>query len=282
MTTISSCRTVLAFAVFLLFMAAGQCVFAAEEKKPSGQKIMVMGLLPSISPASLFNRYSPLVEYVNKNMKSNVVLETAPDSDEYLRRTNNRMYDLILTAPHFVVLALDSGKYELVAAPTRSLSAKLVVVKDSKVSAVSQLAGKVVATPDANALITKAGVKFLEENGLTGAQQPIYMALPTHDAAYHEVLSGQADAALISADIFDKAVKEGQSLKSIGSSGNLPGVGIMVARDLPQEFKDGLKKLLLDMKKSSAGKSVLKKVSHPGYKIAQPEEYYPMRIYLAE
>ena len=256
--------------------------YAVEESSTEPERPLVMGLLPSISPVSLFKRFSPLVDYINSGLKSNIVLETAPNFGEFQKRTGARMYDILLTAPHFVIPALDSGSYELIATPSNKLTAMVVVSKKSKIKSIADLAGKVVATPEAEALVTKAGVKLLENQGLTGGQQPVYMALPTHNAAYQSVLGKEADAAIISVNVMNKAIKEGAKLRSIGESEQLPGVGILVAADLPQEFKTNLQNFLLAIDKKPDGRKVLGLVDHPGYSKVTAAEYQPMRVYLTE
>ena len=256
--------------------------YAVAEGSTEPERPLVMGLLPSISPVSLFKRFSPLVDYINSSLKSNIVLETAPNFGEFQKRTGARMYDILLTAPHFVIPALDSGSYELIATPSNKLTAMVVVSKKSKIKSIADLAGKVVATPEAEALVTKAGVKLLENQGLTGGQQPVYMALPTHNAAYQSVLGKEADAAIISVNVMNKAIKEGAKLRSIGESEQLPGVGILVAADLPQEFKTNLQNFLLAIDKKPDGRKVLGLVDHPGYSKVTAAEYQPMRVYLTE
>jgi len=122
----------------------------------------------------------------------------------------------------------------------------------------------------------------LENQGLTGGQQPVYMALPTHNAAYQSVLGKEADAAIISVNVMNKAIKEGAKLRSIGESEQLPGVGILVAADLPQEFKTNLQNFLLAIDKKPDGRKVLGLVDHPGYSKVTAAEYQPMRVYLTE
>lgn len=255
---------------------------AADVTQVTRENTLVMGVLPFVSTVTLFKRFSPLVDHINAELKTKVVLETAPSFDEFLNRTNNRMYDLILTAPHFVVHALDSGKYKLIAMPTNYLTAQVVVSKTSDISSLDQLAGKVVATPSPKALITKAGTKFLEKAGLVDSWQPVYMAFRTHNAAYHEVLSGKADAAIMSINVLSKALKEGKPLKSIAVSPGLPGVGIMVAKDLPNDLSTSVQKLLVDLKKHTKGQAVLKQVAYPGFKLAQPSDYHSMRDFISK
>ncbi len=271
-----------ALVVAVLSVPATVARVHAEEPAQQTERPLVLGLLPSISPVSLFKRFSPLVDYINSNLKSNIILETAPNFEEFQKRTSARMYDILLTAPHFVIPALDSGTYELIATPNNKLTAQIVVLKKSKIKTVGDLAGKVVATPEVEALVTKAGVKLLESKGLTGDKQPVYMALPTHNAAYQSVLGKEADAAIISVNVANKANREGADFRIIAESEELPGVGILVAKDLPQEFKNNLQNFLLAMDKKPDGKKILVQIDHPGYSKVTPEAYQPMRIYLAE
>ncbi len=249
----------------------------AEDAHP-----LVMGILPAANPASQFARYAPLVDYINSNLKVTVVLESTVDAAEFRKRTGGRMYDIVLTAPHFVVPALESGAYELIAAPSNKMTAKVVVNKKSSAKKLADLAGKVIATPEVDGLIARAGVKLIEINGLTGNQQPVYMAMADMNAELQALAASEADAAIVSLSRMTKAEQDAADLRTLAESAELPIYGILVATDLPQQFKLDLQNLLLNMDKKPDGKRVLTQINFPGYGKATAAEYLPMRVYLTD
>ncbi len=78
----------------------GAATRAAEEAR------LVLGLLPILSPERLMRRFGPLADYLSGALGVPVVLETAPDYRQFVKRTaGERRYDLLFTAPHFYYLA---------------------------------------------------------------------------------------------------------------------------------------------------------------------------------
>ena len=145
--------------------------FASHEEKP-----LIFGFLPSRSPVTLIKHYSPLRDYLVKHLHHDVVLETAADYPTFLQYTKNRKYDFVLTAPHFALLASDSGKYTAALTYTKALMADILVPANSPITQLQQLAGKRIATPPESAIISMAGAHLLEQHGLTDTRAPLYVA----------------------------------------------------------------------------------------------------------
>jgi phosphonate transport system substrate-binding protein len=240
-------------------------------RQPSGA--LVLGVLPSISPVALFRRFSPLRDYLSKSLGREVVLDTAPDFNEFARRTAVRRYDIVLTAPHFVAPALASGSYRPQVTPTEPLAAVVVVAANGPLISVDDLAGRVVATPPAEALVTMVGRQVLVRRGLVAQRAPTYWEYRTHNAAYQAVIGGEAAAAIISANILNKALGEGAALRTLDRSDDLPGVGILTASDLPEDLQQQIGATFLGMSQTDDGRKVLEQINHPGYRVVRSEEY---------
>ncbi len=241
---------------------------------------LVFGLLPSESVATKFRRYAPLRDYLQQRLGRTVLLETARDFREFRRRTLAGRYDFLETAPHFVPEAIDSGHYAVLTTLVNPLTAEIVVREDAPYRAPADLAGATVATPSPSAVITRLGRETLEAAGLTQAKAPRYVTFRTHNAAYAAVLGHAADAAVISVNVFNKARRQGQPLRSIGHSRPIPNMSILVARRMPHPLVDRLRAELVGMRAEPAGRRVLKAMAYPGYREARAEEFESLRPYL--
>lgn len=243
---------------------------------------LIFGLLPSESAVAKFKRYAPLRDYLSERLGRQVVLETARDFPEFMRRTAQRRYDLLETAPHFVLPALDSGKYEVRTTLLIPLSAQLVVREASPIKTVSELAGQTVATPPPQAVITRAGEHYLAHHGLAGPRAPVYVRYPTHNAAYESVIGGQASAALISVNILNKAVSKGATLRVLAKTEDFPNMALLVARDLPGSVRDEIERAFLGIQDTPQGREILKHMAYAGYRRARPVEFETVRKYMGE
>jgi len=249
---------------------------SASANKAAEKKQYVIGLLPFMSPIALFKRFSPLRAYLNEDTNSEFVLESAKNFTQHITQINNRKYDFVLTAPHFVIPAVESKKYKVIASYTKPLSAVIVVHKNSKYKHISDLDGQLIATPPPKAIITIIGIKLFEDNKFD-LSKVNYRNFSSHNAAYHAVLGGEVKAAVIAIFVYDGAIKKGAPLKIISKSYNFPAVGILAANDLPNEIIEDFQKSLIKMTSNKKGVKILKKMAFPGYKSATLKDYESLR-----
>ena len=238
-----------------------------------------MGVFPIVSGVALFKRFAPLKDYLANELGRELVLETARDFPTFVQRTAERRYDIVITAPHFSLLAADSGDYRIVARSKRDLVSLIVVAKTSAITDLSQLAGQVIATPPASALVTRYGKDYLAGKGLKGDKAPEYRAYKSHNAAYEAVLVKHAAAALVSNNAVNKALDKGVPLRVIDTLPPLPTMPTLVATDLPKAFAQQVERALVTMEDTARGRAVLKEVGFPGYWSARVEDYEPVRPY---
>jgi ABC-type phosphate/phosphonate transport system substrate-binding protein len=204
-------------------------------------------------------------------------LETARDFAEFIRRTKDRRYDLIETAPHLVSEAIDSNNYNVITTLTQPLTAQIVVLKNSPFTNINQLGNKIIATPSAKAIITKIGKETL--NAALQHNLPTYQIYKTHNAAYEAVIGHHADAAIISVNLYNKAIDKNIPLISIGESIQIPNMSILIANNLGSSVQAEFQTLLINMQNTEEGRKVLKHMSYPGYRKTDAREFDSLRKY---
>ena len=225
-----------------------------------------LGFFPIISTVALFKRFSPLRDYLSDSLGRKVILLTAKDFPTFYRRTAQRDYDIVVTAPHFAVSAADSGRYRIRATSTKDVQQLIVVKINSQYTSVKQLAGKTIATPPEHALMTMMGKQFLVDAGLTGNDSPSYRAFISHNAANQALLGDEVDAAIASSNTIMKAIKRGEPLKIIGRGLKLPNMATLVATDQDPMIGELLVEILTGMNESENGRYVLQRIDIPGYR----------------
>ena len=270
-------RSVIVTGILLAFLATGATVFADNKKKASQKEFLVFGFLPMESPVSLFKRFAPLRDYLTTQIEKEIRLETAKDFPAFAQRTMNRSYDIVFTAPHMALQALDSNIYEVAATFVKPLKSVIVAQDKSALQNLQNLEGKTIATPPEQAIVTMVGKQYLSSNGIKSARFSTYR---THNAAYSAVLAGEVDAAIISNFIARKIISSNSPLKIVASSGPFPGIGILVARDLPETTKIHIKKALWGLKDLPAGKKILKTIAQPGYMQASQGSFEVLRPFV--
>lgn len=255
---------------------------ATAQAIPDQNDKLVFGILPSRSTITMFNRFAPLRDYLSKKLNKTIVFETAPNYDIFLHRSRQRKYDLILTAPHFALMTLDSGHYEVSVTYRDPLSAIILVRTDSKIHKLTGLAGKNISIPPEQAIITMAGKYHLMEKGLSGKKAPNYVKAITHSASLHTMLSGETDAAIVSNNVTRHAINKGQPIRILDKSPTIPGMAILAASNLDSKLRQQFRRLLLGMDKDEEGKKILEKINYPGYRKASKQDFEQIRRLLKQ
>lgn len=251
--------------------------------KAADVKPIRFGFFPIISTVALYKRFSPLRDYLAKELHRPVDMQTAKDFPTFLQRTDQGQYDIVVTAPHFAVRAVDSGKYRIVASLLGNVRQLVIVREDSPIKNIDQLAGKVIATPPADALMTMVGMRELRKAGLTGKRAPTYRGYTSHNAANEALLGREVAAAIGSSNVIKKAMGKGAPFRIIARSKKMPNMATMVATKLDQKLVDQLVKVLVGMKNDDKGRKVLKLIRFPGYRVVEnSKEYEPMREFMQQ
>lgn len=267
------------FIICLCLFLAGM---PAQARSPGSEndETIVFGILPFVSPFALAKRFAPLRIYLEQQIGQPVRIVSASSYPDFVDRTANGQYDIVLTAPHFVLLALDSGKYTLGASYLKPLSAHVVVARDSHVRSTLDLANELIALPPKQAIISTIGEELLANRGLVDGKAPILQYYSSHNSAYHAVVTGKAAAAIISVNVLNMALKNGAAIRVIDRSKDFPGLGILTARHLPADLQKKISDILVTMKDTPEGKLVLQQIDYPGYRYSDPESFEMLRYYL--
>lgn len=260
-------------------IACAHSPLRADATPEQGNKPLVMGVFPIVSGGALFKRFAPLKDYLARELGRDMILETAKDFPSFVARTAERRYDIVFTAPHFSLLATDSGDYQIVARPKSDLTSFIVVQKASEIRNISQLSGKLIATPPAPALTTRSGKDYLTEMGLQGARTPRYLAYQSHNAAYQAVLANDAVAAIVSNNIVNKALNNGTPLRVIDKIPPMPAMATLVATNQGEKLANDVRTTLVNMEHTRVGQETLEKVGFPGYLSATVKDYELVRRY---
>lgn len=239
---------------------------------------LVLGVLPYMSPIALLKRLAPLRDYLGQQLGRPVVLVTARDYPEFIRRTNERHYDAVITAPHFVPLALERDRYRVQATYAKPLSAVVLVRADSDIDQLSDLAGASVATPPDHAIVSWVGMTLIDD-AVGIADSPRYRAAQSHNTAYSAVVAGEVDAAIVTVSLWDPSRSAADGLRELGRSAPFPAMGILLAADLPSDLQERFGAALAHMHRDAKGRAVLNRIGYPGYRRADTSEFDGLRPY---
>lgn len=246
---------------------------ANTRNKPS----LVFGVLPFMSPIALYKRFTPLLEYLNHDLKRNFTLETSHSFKQHIQKTTLGHFDFLLTAPHFVLAAVDTGLYRVVATYNKPLSIVIVVKKSSLLRTLADLNNKTISTPPPRSLTSIITKNLFCKK--TPGHNIHFKAYTNHSAAYHAMLGSETDAAAISIYVYFDAINKGRALKVLARSKDFPAMGILAATNLPDSVINQFVNALVGMNTNNKGRLALKKMAFPGYRKASSHEYENLPAY---
>ncbi|OGR03494.1 MAG: hypothetical protein A2511_08550 [Deltaproteobacteria bacterium RIFOXYD12_FULL_50_9] len=225
------------------------------------QAPLILGIHPFLSSTELYKRFSPLVEYLGKQMNVPVTLKIASSYDAHLEAIGKQEVDIAFLGPApYVKLTERFGKVPLLAAyetnGSRTFRGVIVVSRESQFTAIPQLQGKRFAFGDPNSTMSHLVPRaMLLEKGVDVKQLAKYEFLTNHENIALGVLAGNFEAGAMKDDIFKQY--EPQGLRALAISGSYPDHLFVARLGLPAATVHGLQKALLALKDSDEGRRLL-------------------------
>ena len=236
---------------------------------------LVFGFLPILSPQKLVARFGPLTDYLAEQLNRPVRLETAPNYEEFVRRTSKQRYDILFTAPHFYYLAQrQSGYRVLVRVDAPTMPAVIVARKDSDIHNLEDLRGKKLSTVDPLALGTALVKAHLSANNIDPDKDVTLVTTPTHNASLLSAYKRVTDAASLMLPPYNRAKPEiKNNMIIIAKTAGTPHMPISVSSSVSAEKRSIIENALLNLTASTKGKELLQHLSWPGFAKTSPAEY---------
>lgn len=240
---------------------------------------LVFGFLPILSTQKLIARFKPLVDQLSAELGQPIRMETASNYAVFLQRTRAQRYDIVFTAPHFYYLAnKESGYQVIVRVNGAELKAIIVATKASKITQLSELRGKRIATPDSLSMVTAIIRNHLREAGLDPDKDVTLIATPSHNTALLTAYNGSTEAAGLAVPPFKRASEETRNaMVVLATTAGTPHMPIAVSASLKPELVEKITEILVSLGKTEQGRALFMQLAWPkGFIRATNEEYAPL------
>jgi len=251
--------------------ALGQTDADTAEPKP-----LVFGFLPIVSSERLVRRFSPLTDYLSVKLHTDIRMETAPDFESFVHRTNDeRRYDILFTAPHLYYLAKRKSNYQAIVRVDRpGMRAVIVAPLTSTIHTVADLRGRRLATTDPLALATVLSRARLEQAGIDPDKDLTLIATPSHNASLLSCYRGTTDAAALIRPLYRRARPEiRDNTRIVAETERVPHMPIAIAPWIRDAVARQLRDILVNMSSDPQGRALLRHLDWPGFITVQPGEY---------
>lgn len=223
------------------------------------------GILPYNSTLALIKTHQPLRQFLQGKLGRPVEIFTASDYQSFLREQLQGNYDLMITPPHFAVLAKDKGYVPLLHYKAR-LEPIMVMRKDDPSPDLRSLKGRRIAMVNRFAFVSIVGEKWMNDNAMKAQRDFSVIERPTHGAAIAAVAVGEADGAITTTTLLGQVPEDvRQQLRYISFGLKLPHVAFMAHKRLGVTEINRIKEALLAFAASPEGLVFFKETSYIGF-----------------
>lgn len=242
------------------------------------------GLLPRLTEKEMTEGFTPLAQYLEKELGMKVVLIIPKDFDTWKKDAIEGKYDIAYTNPYLYVLVKKAVKdvepLAIASEPEsgRKFDGTIIVKKDSPIKSIADLKGKTIAATDPGSagaylvqmlMLHKAGIKKDDVKIIFEKKR---------DPVAEAVLAGKADAGFVRDDDVDKLKVGGDKFRRLGVSDPIPNWPIMTAKKLDPALTSKIKAALLKLKPGDLKAiSVLGPARIQGFVETSDKEYDVMR-----
>ena len=267
--------------LFLLLTGNLSLSLAAEKEAPAGA--YKFGILPYLSTTRLETIYAPVSAELSRALGHEVHFRTASRFNRFLNNLRQQRYDIALIQPFWYPPAVDQFGYQPLVRMQEPFISLIMVPDDSPLRSVSDLKGKIIATPPAFVPVVYMARHALKEAGLIPGKDVQLKAFKSVDSCFQQVLIGTADACITPP--FAVAVieeKMNMQLRALLKTTSIPNLSIVVHERIPADERKRLKNIFLSWKQDNAGKELLDRMKTQGFVPAIDKEYDIVRTFLRE
>lgn len=177
----------------LLLSTSGWALPDVPAKYPTvTSKEVRVGVAPHTSARAIIEMYQPLRRYLERTLSVPVVIVTATDFTEFVRRALDQKYDIVITTGHQAQLLVSDARYLPLLTYKADFKALALVAKKSPYRKPSDLAGTVVAGLSPSSLVTLWGQHWLHNNKVSGVRMKYVSAA---DSTAQLVVKGESAVA---------------------------------------------------------------------------------------
>lgn len=256
----------------------------------SGAKpVYNIAFLPLHNPHKSHAMFDPLVRHLQRSIPDvQFEFEAAKDFPAFEDKLRQRTVAFALPNPYEALLALKHG-YRVVAkvASDDDFRGIFVVRRDSPISQVSDLKGKVVAYPATSALAAALQAQyFLHRHGIDVERDLDNRYVGSQDSSILAVYYRQAAAGATwppTWRVFQRSrPDEAAQLQVLWRTESLPNLPLVARDDVPAELVAKVRETLFALPERPPGRAILAGMEFAGFEPADDATYAPVRRFVRD
>lgn len=246
---------------------------------------LTFGIFPRWNAQTTVRDFTPLATLLGQELGRPVRIETDKDFDSFMNRVHARKFDLVHLNQLQYVQAHRKAGYQAIAkmCDNASCTIKAIIVtrRDTAISTVTDLRGKIIAFADPGAMVSHVLAKSaLHEQGLKPAQYSTIFARNPPNALL-AVYNAEADAAGVGESVLQrediKQLIDVNQLRVLVQSRPIPHLPIAVSANLDKTLARRIRRILTDLARHPEGRRILDQIGIDRFEEANDREYDVVR-----
>lgn len=254
----------------------------------SALDLITFGVVPVESPSEMFQRFNPLMEYLNGRLGKRVELKVASSFSEAVSDLCSGVTQICYMTPSTYIRARKSGEVGVIAMALRdgrkSHHAAIIAGERSGIGRVEDIRGKSFAFGDINSTSSYIVPRhMLHEAGIRMDGLRYYNHLGTHDDVAKAVIAGDFDAGGVMERVAVRYAARG--LKVVSYSREIPEFSICAGPSLAERDERVLREALMELNgEHPRASEVLRSIDshYTGFAAATDEEFDGVRVMMRE
>lgn len=250
----------------LLFAVLSLCLaLPAGAAEPATAEPLILAVHPYLPPKELVTRFTPLAEYLGRELGRPVSVRVGRDYDEHNEAIGKDSVDIAFLGPApYTRIVARYGKKPLLARleikgqPT--FRGTIVTRTDSPLRTLAELKGKRFAFGDPNSTMSHLVPEYLLlKAGVRRRDLAHYQFLGAHNNVALAVLAGDFDAGAVKDEVFRDFAPKG--LRALSDTPAISEHLFVTRSTFPPELVDPLRQTLLRLRDIPAGTAIMQAIN---------------------
>lgn len=235
-----------------------------------------LGVVSQFEPRKIYAIWKPIADELSRRTGLEIQLVVSINITEFEAALEKGTFDFVYANPYHILRVSNSQGYIPLVRDSEPLRGILVVRRDSPVKSVKELAGKALAVPSPNSVGASLLLRADLER-LYGVHMSMLNAR-THSSVYLNVLNGLADAGGgVQKSLSEQNPEVQGGLRILYTTRAMPSHPIAAHPRIKPDICELLRKTVLEMSATPAGKALLDEIPMPSPVTASLEDYLVMR-----
>ncbi|MEN2994903.1 MAG: phosphate/phosphite/phosphonate ABC transporter substrate-binding protein [Thermodesulfovibrio sp.] len=213
-----------------------------------------LGVLPRLTEKEMIEGFTPLAQYLEKELGVKVKLIVPKDFDTWTKEAKAGAYDIAYTNPYLYVIVKKDLKHAqpIAIASEPEIGTKLygtiIVRKDSPIKSIADLKGKTIAATDPGSAGAYLVQMLMLQKAKIKKEDVKIIFEKKRDPVAEAVLAGKADAGFLRDDDVEKLKVGGDKFRKLGKSDPIPNWVIFIGKKMDPAMATKIKNAILKLK----------------------------------